>query len=221
MPARPFACRGCFRRSRADPPYRRRQRGPPGRPGRGAHLDEQPPPEPAARSSRLWLVLGIAGVVLLADLVTKVLVVGHIAQGHAIRLLGGAVYLTQARNPGAAFSFAEGATVVFSLIAVAVAVVIVRTARRLYSTGWAVVLGLVLGGALGNLVDRIFRSPGFLRGAVVDFVSLFAPDGSVWPIFNVADSAIVCGALLGVLLGLRRIELDGSRAGRLRDAAGR
>lgn len=168
-------------------------------------------------------------------MVTKVLVVALIPQGHAIRLLGGAVYLTHVRNPGAAFSFAEGATIVFSLIAVAVAVVIVRTARRLYSTGWAWVLGLVLGGALGNLVDRIFRSPGILRGAVVDFVSLFAPDGSVWPVFNVADSAIVCGALLGVLLGLRRIELDGSRPhkhgddrrgdtapdGQLRDAAGR
>jgi signal peptidase II len=174
-------------------------------------------------------------VILAADVVTKVLVVSLIPQGHAIRLLGGAVYLTHVRNPGAAFSFAEGATILFSLIAVVVAVVIVRTARRLYSTGWAVVLGLVLGGALGNLVDRIFRSPGFLRGAVVDFVSLFAPDGSVWPVFNVADSAIVCGALFGVLLGLRRVELDGSRGGRghddtggdaapdgrLRDAAGR
>jgi signal peptidase II len=124
------------------------------------------------------------------------------------------------RNEGAAFSFAEGATVLFSLIAVVVAVVIVRTARRLYSTAWAVVLGLVLGGALGNLVDRLFRSPGVLRGGVVDFVSVFAPDGRVWPVFNVADSAIVCGGLLGALLALRGIEFDGSRARRsLRDAA--
>jgi len=93
-----------------------------------------------------------------------------------------------------------------------VVVVIVRAARRLFSTGWAVALGLVLGGAVGNLVDRVFRDPGFLRGGVVDFLSLFAPDGSVWPIFNVADSAIVCGGLLGALLAFRGIEFDGGRA---------
>jgi signal peptidase II len=149
--------------------------------------------------------------VLVADLVSKIVVVATIAPGEDIRLLGGLLYLTQLRNPGAAFSFAEGATVVFSLIAVAVAVVIVRTARRLFSTGWAVALGLVLGGALGNLVDRVFRAPGFLRGGVVDFLSVFAPDGRVWPVFNVADSAIVCGGILGALLALRGIEFDGSR----------
>ena len=101
---------------------------------------------------------------VLADLVSKLVVVANIAPGEDIRVLGGLVYLTQLRNVGAAFSFAEGATLLFSLIAVAVAVVIVRTARRLYSTAWAVTLGLVLGGAVGNLIDRIFRAPGFLRG---------------------------------------------------------
>ena len=156
-------------------------------------------------------MLALAVLVLAADLVTKILVVARIAPGSDVRLLGGAVYLTHVRNEGAAFSFAEGATVLFSLIAVAVAVVIVRTARRLYSTGWAVVLGLVLGGALGNLIDRIFRSPGFLRGGVVDFVSVFAPDGRVWPVFNVADSAIVCGGILAVILAWRGYQIDGSR----------
>jgi signal peptidase II len=140
-------------------------------------------------------------------------VVATIEPGEDIRLLGGALYLTQLRNVGAAFSFAEGWTIAFSLVAVVVAVIIVRTARRLYSTGWAVTLGLVLGGALGNLIDRIFRDPGFLRGGVVDFLSVFGPDGQVWPVFNVADSAIVCGGVLGALLALRGIEFDGSRAG--------
>ena len=149
---------------------------------------------------------------LLADLVTKVAVVATIPAGADIRVLGGLLYLTQLRNPGAAFSFAEGATVLFSLIAVVVSVVIVRSARRMYATGWAVALGLVLGGALGNLVDRVFRSPGFLRGGVVDFLSVLAPDGRVWPVFNVADSAIVCGGALGVYLALRGVEFDGSRA---------
>ena len=93
----------------------------------------------------------------------------------------------------------------------------VRAARRLFSTGWAVSLALVLGGALGNLVDRVFRDPGVLRGGVVDFVSLFDPYGRVWPIFNVADSAIVCGGVLGVLLALRGIEFDGTRAADRKD----
>jgi signal peptidase II len=70
----------------------------------------------------------------------------------------------------------------------------------------------VLGGAVGNLIDRIFRAPGFLQGGVVDFVSVFAPDGRAFPVFNVADSAIVCGGILGALLALRGIEFDGSRA---------
>jgi signal peptidase II len=187
---------------------------------RGAPLSEPigPPddaavaPATSARRPRTRLLLLLASAVFLADLASKLLVVATIDRGENIRLLGGALYLTHARNTGAAFSFAEGFTVVFTLIAAAVAVVIVRTARRLFSTGWAVALGLVLGGALGNLVDRVFREPGFLRGGVVDFVSVFGPDGQVYPIFNVADSAIVCGGVLGVLLALRGIEFDGSRA---------
>jgi len=149
--------------------------------------------------------------VLVADLVTKYVVVASIAPGADVRVLGGLLYLTQWRNVGAAFSFAEGATVLFTGVAVVVVVVIVRTARRLYSTGWAITLGLVLGGALGNLMDRIFRAPGFLRGGVVDFLSVFAPDGRAWPVFNVADSAIVCGGLLGAFLALRGVDFDGVR----------
>jgi signal peptidase II len=164
------------------------------------------------RRPRMLLLLSIAVAVLAVDVVSKLVVVATIEPGENIKLLGGAVYLTFWRNTGAAFSFAEGATVLFSLIAVAVAVVIVRSARRLYSTGWAVALGLVLGGAIGNLSDRVFRAPGFLRGGVVDFVSVFAPDGRVFPVFNAADSAITIGGILGVLLALRGIEFDGTRS---------
>jgi signal peptidase II len=184
---------------------------------------EPPAPSPAAatatapgsraRRPLTGLLLGIAAAVLAVDLASKLVVVATLSDRDPLRLLGGAVYLTEARNTGAAFSFAEGATVVFTLIAVAVAVVIVRASRRLFSTGWAVSLGLVLGGAVGNLADRVFRDPGFLRGGVVDFVSLFDPYGRVWPIFNVADSAIVCGGLLGALLAFRGIEFDGGRGG--------
>jgi signal peptidase II len=102
----------------------------------------------------------------------------------------------------------------FSAVAIVVAVVIARTSRRLYSTGWAITLGLVLGGAVGNLMDRVFRAPGFLRGGVVDFLSVFGPDGRVFPVFNVADSAIVCGGVLGAILALRGVELDGARHSR-------
>jgi signal peptidase II len=167
---------------------------------------------PVRRRSRARLLLALAAVVLALDVITKLLVVATLSDREPLRLLGGAVYLTEARNTGAAFSMAEGATVVFTLIAVAVAVVIVRTARRLYSTAWAVALALVLGGAVGNLLDRVFRDPGFLRGGVVDFISLFDPYGNVWPIFNVADSAIVCGGVLGAVLAFRGIEFDGRRA---------
>jgi len=193
---------------------------------RGALLAEQPHPDRPAgapaptaspagrppRRRRTALLLVLAALVLVADIVTKVLVVATIEQGQNVRTLGGLLYLTHLRNSGAAFSFAQGKTILFSIIAVAVAVVIVRTARRLYSGLWATALGLVLGGALGNLVDRLFRSPGFGRGAVVDFISLFAPNAQVWPAFNVADSAIVCGGILGALLAVRGIEFDGSRS---------
>lgn len=171
------------------------------------------PATTAPRPSRTRLLLGLAVAVLTLDLATKLLVVALIEPAENIRTLGGLVYLTNYRNTGAAFSFAEGATVVFTLIAGVVVVVIVRVARRLFSTGWAVALGLVLGGAVGNLVDRVFRDPGVLRGGVVDFVSLLEPDGRFYPIFNVADSAIVCGGILGAVLAVRGIEFDGTRGG--------
>jgi signal peptidase II len=184
-------------------------------------VTEQPDQPVRPRRSRARLLLGLAAAVLALDVVTKLLVVATLSDREPLRLLGGALYLTEARNTGAAFSFAEGATVVFTLIAVAVVVVIVRSARRLFSTGWAVALALVLGGAVGNLLDRVFRDPGFLRGGVVDFVSLFDPYGQVWPIFNVADSAIVCGGVLGAVLAFRGVEFDGGRHGsREADSAG-
>jgi len=174
-------------------------------------VTEQPDPPARPRRSRARLLLSLALVVLALDLGTKLLVVATIDRGENVRSLGGMVYLTQARNTGAAFSFAEGATVLFTLIAVAVVVVIVRSARRLYSTGWAVSLALVLGGAVGNLIDRVLRDPGFLRGGVVDWISVFGPNGEFYPIFNLADSAIVCGGVLGAVLAFRGVEFDGRR----------
>ncbi len=124
-----------------------------------------------------------------------------------IRLLGGLLTLRVLRNSGAAFSIGTSVTVVFTLIALAVIVAILRTARRLRSVPWAVTLGLLLGGAAGNLGDRLLRSPGFLRGHVVDWIEL-----PHWPVFNVADSCIVCGGILAVLLAARGVSIDGTRS---------
>ncbi|MCU1692171.1 MAG: peptidase signal peptidase [Frankiales bacterium] len=143
---------------------------------------------------------------LAADLGSKAYVVAELEGRRVVDL--GIMRFAVSRNPGAAFSFAEGATLAFTAVAVAVVVVILRTAKRLRSAAWAVSLGLLLGGATGNLVDRLFRSPGVGRGEVVDFL-----DFKVWPVFNLADSAIVCGGILAVLLSLRGVELDGRRPG--------
>jgi signal peptidase II len=161
------------------------------------------------------VLVGTAVLVLALDLVSKVLVVAELMHRPPVKLPGGFLWLVHARNPGAAFSFAEGATVVFTAVAAIVIVVIVRTASKLRSTAWAISLGLVLGGAAGNLVDRLFRSPAPLRGWVVDWISLRSPDGRMlFPIFNLSDSGIVCGGILAVLLALLGVEMDGTRGGR-------
>jgi signal peptidase II len=161
---------------------------------------------------KLGLLLAAAGTALTADLVTKVLVVSRLEGRESVRLLGGALYLDLYRNPGAAFSLATGMTWLLSLVAIAVVVVILRLAPKLRSTGWAAGLGLILGGATGNLVDRIFREPAPLRGHVVDFVSVFADNGRVFPVFNLADSSIVVGGCLLVLMAVLGRDYDGRSA---------
>lgn len=170
----------------------------------------QPAAEASLRPRRVGLFAASATVALTLDVITKVVAVALLEGRDPVRLLGGGLYLVLYRNPGAAFSLATGLTWLLTLIAVVVVIAIVRLAPRLRSPGWALGLGLVLGGALGNLVDRFFRSPGPLRGHVVDFLSLLAPDGSVWPVFNLADSAIVSGGVLLVLLALLGRDYDGT-----------
>ncbi len=143
-------------------------------------------------------LFAVAGGVLVADLLTKLWVV-HGLDGGTVRLLGGRLLLRETRNSGAAFSIGTGATFLLSLLAIGIVAAIVRSAGRLRSPAWAVGLGLVLGGALGNLVDRLLRSPAPLRGAVVDWLDL-----GWWPVFNVADAAIVVGGALVVLVSWRR-----------------
>jgi signal peptidase II len=164
----------------------------------------------AQRPRRVRLFAVVALVALAADVITKVLVVAELGRHSSVRILGGLIYLDLTRNSGAAFSLGTGFTAILTVIALAVVLVIIRTARRMRSVGWAICLGLILGGALGNLTDRIFRYPGVGRGYVVDFLSAFGPHGEHWPIFNIADSCIVCGAILAAILALRGTDLDGS-----------
>jgi signal peptidase II len=158
----------------------------------------------------MGVLFAIAAFVLAADAITKALVVVHLRPDEPVHVLGNVLMLNLLRNSGAAFSVGTGNTIVFTAIAVVVVVYIVRTARNLRSIGWAVTFGLLLGGALGNLADRIFRAPGVFRGDVVDWIELTR----YWPVFNVADSAIVCGGVLTVLLALLGYHLDGTRGER-------
>jgi signal peptidase II len=170
----------------------------------GADTDH---PAEVAHRGRVALLVVVALTVYVLDLASKLLAVERLSDRAPVELLGGALTLRLVRNPGAAFGLAGGMTVAFTLVAAAVVVAILRIARRLRSLPWAVALGMLLGGALGNLTDRIFRAPAPLRGHVVDFLEL-----PHWPVFNLADSAIVGGGVLMVLLAGRGIAVDGSSA---------
>jgi signal peptidase II len=169
--------------------------------------------EPAAPlpPRKAWLVGIVAPIVLAADLITKQLALSGLEGEPPVRVLGGLFYLQIVRNPGAAFGMATGMTWVLTLIALAVVIGIIWVMPKLRSVGWAIGLSLVLAGAVGNLVDRFFRAPGALHGHVVDFLSPFAPNGDVFPVFNVADSSIVCGGVLIVLMALLGRDYDGRR----------
>ena len=161
----------------------------------------------AERRRRLitWTFV-LAAAVLLVDQLTKWWAESALVSGGApVPLVGELLQLRLIYNPGAALSIATGMTWVLTVVVVVVVVVIVRAIRRIGSTGWAVALGMLLGGALGNLGDRFFREPGFAEGHVVDFI-----DYGVF-VGNVADIAIVAAAVLIVLLSFRGIGLDGRR----------
>ncbi|MEV6070845.1 signal peptidase II [Nocardia sp. NPDC052001] len=179
-----------------------------GRPAVGATPATEPAAD-AAQPLRLRTLLLVAAVLLGLDLLTKCLVVAKMTPGRPIHIIDDVVRLTLVRNPGAAFSMATGMTWLLTLVAAAVVIGVVRIGRTMRSLPWAIGLGMVLGGALGNLIDRLFRAPGPLQGHVVDFVAV-----GWWPVFNVADSAIVCGAALLVALTVFGFEPDGTRAHR-------
>ncbi|WP_161968698.1 signal peptidase II [Streptomyces orinoci] len=154
---------------------------------------------------RIGVLLGVAVFAYLLDLSSKLAVVAKLEHHDPIQVFGTWLQFEVIRNRGAAFGFGEAMTIVFTVIAAVVILVIARIARKLYSTPWAIALGLLLGGALGNLTDRLFRSPGGFEGGVVDFIA--TPHFAV---FNLADSAIVCGGFLIVILSFRGLDPDGT-----------
>lgn len=171
--------------------------------------DEQPEAPPLPKR-RIVLVFAVALVAFAADLISKIVVVSTLEGKEPVKVLGGLLYFQLVRNPGAAFSLATGMTWILDIVALGVVIAIVWLARRLRSTGWAIGLGLVLAGAFGNLVDRIFRAPSPFQGHVVDFISAFAPDGRRFAVFNVADSCICVGGALIVLMSLLGRDYDGT-----------
>lgn len=162
---------------------------------------------PAQRRRCLIVLIGVALGVVVVDHLVKAWVAGHTVGETFAEFLGGFVRFTYVQNSGAAFSIGTGYTWIFTIIAVVVAVVILRTSRRLGSVWWAIALGGLLGGLLGNLVDRLTREPGFARGHVVDFIQL-----PHFAVFNIADMFITCSAVLMVALALFGVELSGHRA---------
>jgi signal peptidase II len=151
--------------------------------------------------SRRTELLVTAAVVLVVDQLTKVWAVAALDGGRTIDLVG-SLRLRLTFNDGSAFGLGSGRTTLVAIIAIAVSLVVIRLGLRATRRSWAIGFGLVLGGAVGNLVDRAIRSgDGLLGGRVVDFVDL-----QWWPVFNVADVAIVAGVALLVLLSLREGE---------------
>jgi signal peptidase II len=178
---------------------------------RGTPLNQPPAeqsqtaPAPATRRTTVLFAV-VALLAVAADQITKAIALRALTPGETVDLVGSVLRLNLVRNSGAAFSIGAGFTLVLTLIATGVVIVVLRLSRRLRSKVWTVALGLLLGGALGNLTDRFFRDPGPLRGHVIDFLEL-----PRWPIFNLADTAVVCAAVLMVVQTFRGVSLDGAR----------
>jgi signal peptidase II len=164
----------------------------------------------ATRASAPTLVLlaGIAVLALALDQTAKYLVTENLAEGQVVPVLGDVLQFHFVKNSGAAFSLLSGSTWVFAIIASLVVIVISFFARRIRSTAWAFVFGLLLGGTGGNLIDRLTREPGFGVGHVIDFLQIYGFPA----IFNVADIAICTAMGLFIVLSLRGVGLDGVRA---------
>lgn len=162
---------------------------------------------PIDRRRRLGLFFAVAVIAYAMDVVTKVIAVAEL-EGPPVKtveVIPRVLDLTLVRNSGAAFGLATGYTAVLTVVALGVCVVVLRVARTLRDPMWTLALGLLLGGALGNLTDRMLRSPAPLQGHVVDFLQL--PN---WPVFNLADCCVCVAAALIALQSFRGVRPDGT-----------
>ena len=167
-------------------------------------------------TTALLVLVGGALAIYGLDQLSKFLVVTNLTEGEVVPVLGTVLQWQFVRNPGAAFSLASGMTWIFTILAAGVITFIVWFARRIRSIAWALVFGLLLGGVLGNLTDRLLREPSFGLGHVIDFIS------TPWlipAIYNVADIAIVSSMVLFMILTIRGVGLDGIRESKRADAA--
>jgi signal peptidase II len=163
-----------------------------------------------ARRTKVAILAGVAALVLALDVASKALVVANLTPGEPVHVIGDILEWNLLRNSGAAFSFGTSYTAVFTLLAIGVIAYVIRTARKLRSTGYAIAFGLLLGGASGNLADRLLRAPGVFRGNVIDWIEITR----YYPVFNLADSAICCAGALFVVLALLGYHTDGTRGER-------
>lgn len=155
---------------------------------------------PSGRGRAVGLLAVVAIITFVADLASKLWALQALADGHRIALIDGVLGLRLLRNSGAAFSMGDSRTWLMTLLSVVITVGIVVVGRRVTHRAWAIALGMILGGAIGNLIDRFFRDPGFGQGHVVDFIDYFG-----WFVGNVADIGIVVGAVWAVLLSVREV----------------
>jgi signal peptidase II len=163
-------------------------------------------------SIRVLVVLALVALgVYVLDQTAKYLIVTHLTEGEQVNVIGTILQFHFVKNSGAAFSLGTGMTWLFSIVAAAVAVFIVIYARRIRSFAWSILFGLLLGGTLGNLSDRLLRPPHFGEGHVVDFIQVI----DFPAIFNIADSAIVISMGLFILLTILGVRLDGRRGHRV------
>ncbi len=147
------------------------------------------------------LIFKIATIVVILDQLTKTLAVAFLENKPAIEVLGKWFGFSFGRNPGAAFSIGTSTTILFTIFATTISTLIIWKAREVANSPWAIVAGGFLGGALGNLIDRVFRAPEMFHGHVVDFIAF--PN---FPLFNIADSAVTLSAITAVLLSIRGID---------------
>ena len=177
---------------------------------RGASLSSSDPTSThdttRSRRRHVRLFAGIAVVAYVIDVVSKVVAVEQLTGRPPVELVGHYFSLYLARNPGAAFSTGTSYTLLLTCIAIGATVTVLWVSRRLGSTGWAVGLGFLMAGITGNLTDRIFRSPGVMRGHVVDFFMF-----PRFPVFNVADICINIAAAVIIIQAIRGMRVDGSR----------